>query len=64
MTSPERAGQAMNRADTARKTRAALINRLHRERVQGSEHTPAELEARLRQLKADYLAREAQRRAA
>lgn len=46
----------------ARKARQAEIARLKRERVDGSEHTPAELLALHRQLKTDYLAREARRR--
>lgn len=55
--------RAIHNADNARKARNALLTKLKRERVDGSEHTPAELIAIHAQLKEDYLAREAQRRA-
>lgn len=57
------AAKAINNSRQARGARRKEIARLKRERVAGSEHTPAELVALHAGLKADYLAREAQRRA-
>lgn len=45
----------------ARKARQAEIARLKRERVDGSEHTPAELLARMRSLRAEFYARQNER---
>lgn len=65
-----RLGEAMRAANQrhtttdANRARNKLAAKLRAERVAGSEYTPAELEQLHRQLKADYLAREAQRRAA
>lgn len=53
--------KSIDRGHQAR--RAKLAAKLKRERVDGSEYTPAELIALHEQLKEDFYAREAQRRA-
>lgn len=55
--------RAKDNAHQARKAHQALIAKLKRERIY-DEFTPADIESRLSVLKADFLARDAQRRAA
>jgi hypothetical protein len=59
MTKPSGwAAKAINNARQNRQARNKLIAKLKRERVNGDEHTPAELEALHRQLRADFYARQ------